>query len=36
MIAADEGKPIEVRVAFTDDAGNPESLTSTRFCSPRP
>ena len=31
MIAADEGKPIEVRVAFTDDAGNPESLTSYPF-----
>ena len=31
VIAADEGKPIEVRVAFTDDAGNPESLTSNPF-----
>ena len=31
VIAADEGKPIEVRVAFTDDAGNPESLTSYPF-----
>ena len=33
VIAADEGKPIEVRVAFTDDAGNPESLTSNPFLS---
>ena len=31
VIAADEGKPIEVRVAFTDDAGNDESLTSNPF-----
>ena len=28
LVAADEGKPIEVRVTFTDDAGNEESLTS--------
>ena len=36
VIAADEGKPIEVRVAFTDDAGNPESLTSNPFRSAPP
>ena len=36
MIAADEGKPIEVRVAFTDDAGNPESLISNPFLSAPP
>ena len=36
VIAADEGKPIEVRVAFTDDAGNPESLTSYPFLSAPP
>ena len=36
VIAADEGKPIEVRVAFTDDAGNPESLTSNPFLSAPP
>ena len=28
LVAADEGKRIEVRVSFTDDAGNEESLTS--------
>ena len=28
LAAADEGKTIEVRVRFTDDAGNDESLTS--------
>ena len=28
MTGADEGKPIQVRVTFTDDAGNAESLTS--------
>ena len=28
LIAADEGKTIKVRVTFTDDAGNNESLTS--------
>ena len=28
LVAADEGKAIEVRVAFTDDAGNDETLTS--------
>ena len=36
VTAADEGKPIEVRVAFTDDAGNPESLTSNPFRSAPP
>ncbi len=29
LIAADEGKTIKVRVSFTDDGGNTESLTST-------
>ena len=28
LVAADEGKRIEVRVSFTDDAGNEENLTS--------
>ena len=28
LVAADQGKPIKVRVSFTDDAGNEESLTS--------
>ena len=28
LVAADEGKAIRVRVSFTDDAGNDESLTS--------
>ena len=28
LVAADEGKTIKVRVSFTDDAGNPETLTS--------
>ena len=28
VTAADEGKAIQVRVTFTDDAGNPESVTS--------
>ena len=28
LVAADEGKVIKVRVSFTDDAGNEESLTS--------
>ena len=28
LVAADEGKAIRVRVSFTDDEGNPESLTS--------
>ena len=30
MVSADEGKTIKVRVTFTDDAGNAESLTSSR------
>ena len=29
VVAADEGKAIKVRVSFTDDAGNDESLTSS-------
>ena len=29
IVAADLGKTIKVRVSFTDDAGNPEMLTST-------
>ena len=29
LVAADEGKTIKVRVSFTDDAANAESLTST-------
>ena len=29
LVSADEGKTIRVRVSFTDDAGNDESLTST-------
>ena len=29
LVAADEGKVVKVRVSFTDDAGNDESLTST-------
>ena len=29
LVAADEGKTIKVRVSFTDDAGNEETLTST-------
>ena len=28
LVGADEGKGIRVRVSFTDDAGNPETLTS--------
>ena len=28
LVAADEGKAIKVRVSFTDDAGNEESVTS--------
>ena len=28
LAAADEGKAIKVRITFTDDAGNDESLTS--------
>ena len=33
LVAADEGKTIKVRVSFTDDAGNGESLTSTATIS---
>ena len=29
LVAADAGKTVKVRVSFTDDAGNPETLTST-------
>ena len=29
LVSADEGKTIKVRVSFTDDAGNEETLTST-------
>ena len=29
LVAADQGKTIKVKVSFTDDAGNEESLTST-------
>ena len=32
----DEGKPIQVRVTFTDDAGNAESVTSYAKLSPPP
>ena len=35
LVAADEGKPIEVRVTFTDDAGNEESLTSNAVLAAR-
>ena len=28
LVAADEGKTIKVKVSFTDDAGNPEAVTS--------
>ena len=35
VTGADEGKPIQVRVTFTDDAGNAESLTSyTKLSAP--
>ena len=33
LAAADEGKAIKVRITFTDDAGNDESLTSEATCS---
>ena len=38
LVSADEGKTIKVRVSFTDDAGNPESLTSdaTEAVAPTP
>ena len=35
LVAADEGKPIEVRVTFTDDAGNEDSLTSNAVLAAR-
>ena len=36
LVAADEGKAIKVRVSFTDDAGNVESLTSAPIAPDRP
>ena len=38
LVSADEGKTIKVRVSFTDDAGNEETLTSaaTAAVAPRP
>ena len=33
LVAADEGKTIKMRVSFTDDAGNVETLTSTATSS---
>ena len=36
MTGDDEGKPIQVRVTFTDDAGNAESLTSYAVLSAPP
>ena len=38
LLAGDEGQTIKVRVSFTDDAGNPETLTSaaTEAVQPRP
>ena len=36
MTGADEGKPIQVRVTFTDDAGNAESVTSYAALSAPP
>ena len=36
MTGGDEGKPIQVRVTFTDDAGNAESLTSYAVLSVPP
>ena len=38
LVAADEGKTVKVRVTFTDDAGNEESLTSdaTEAVAPTP
>ena len=32
-VAADEGERLKVRVSFTDDAGNEESLTSAAICT---
>ena len=36
LVQADEGKAFKVRVSFTDDAGNKQSLTSELFGSDRP
>ena len=39
LVSADEGKTIKVRVSFTDDAGNEETLTSAAtaaVCGSRP
>ena len=38
LVAADEGQAIKVKVSFTDDKGNPETLTSaaTAAVAPRP
>ena len=36
VAASDEGKPVKVRVGFTDDAGYAESLTSAALVPPRP
>ena len=38
LVAADEGKAVKVRLSFTDDAGNDETLTSiaTAAVAPRP
>ena len=36
LVSADEGKAIKVRVTFTDDAGNDESLTAMRPVPSRP
>ena len=36
LVSGDEGKAIKVRVSFTDDAGNEESLTSTPVDPDRP
>ena len=36
LVSDDLGKPIKVRVAFTDDAGNQESLTSPPLDPTRP
>ena len=36
LVAADEGKTIKVRVSFTDDAGNAETLTSAATAAVEP
>ena len=36
LVAAEEGRPVRVRVGFTDDAGNAESLTSPPLVPPMP